>query len=156
MEYLRSSVLGACLFSAVVGICTLIRPSRALERQVRLLLSLLFVISLAAPLTQMELPASLEALCEQQAQAHAIDVDEAFTAQLLTETQKQTEAALRERFAQAGITCTDLSVALYIDEDDCIHCKEVRAVCDDFAGGCALLKETLGEEVTICVTEILS
>ncbi|MDE5565320.1 MAG: hypothetical protein K2I93_09200 [Oscillospiraceae bacterium] len=156
MEYLRSSVLGACLFSAVVGICTLIRPSRALERQVRLLLSLLFVISLAAPLTQMELPESLEALCEQHTQAHAVDVDKAFTTQLLTETQQQTEAVPRERFTQAGITCTELSVTLYIDENDCIHCKEVHAVCDDFAGGCALLEELLGEEVTICVTEILS
>lgn len=156
MEYLRSSVLGACLFSAVVGICTLIRPSRALERQVRLLLSLLFVISLAAPLTRMELPESWEALCEQQVQTQAVDVDAAFTAQLLTETQQQTETALRKQFAQAGIICTELSVILYIDEKDCIHCKEVRAVCDDFAGGCALLKEMLGEEVTICVTEILS
>lgn len=154
MEYLRSSVLGACLFSTVVGICTMIRPSRALERQVRLLLSLLFVISLAAPLTQMDISLSLEALCEQQ--TNTIDVDEAFTAQLLQETQHQTEIALMEQFEQADITCTEISVTLYIDENECIHCKEVCAVCDDFAGGCALLEEILGEEVTICVTEILS
>lgn len=149
MEQLRASVTGVCMLSAAVGICTLILPGKALERQVRFLLSVLFLISIAVPLTQMELPdVSAAAVPQTQAQEYAA-LDDA----VLRETQTRTEAALRERLTAADIRCEALSAALYMGEDRCIYCSEVQAVCSDPDRAAAILREALGEEVSIRVAE---
>lgn len=155
MEQMRAAVLSACMLSAAVGICSLIRPGKALERQIRFVISLLFVISLTVPLTQMEVPPELEVLAEERA-VYQEGLDAGLKEALLAETKRRTEEALTEQLAAAGITCTKMEAILYIDETGCIYCSDISAECSDFAGACAILEAILGEGVNICVTEVLS
>lgn len=147
MEQLRASVTGVCMLSAAVGICTLLRPGKELERQVRFLISVLFLLSIIVPLTQMELPAWTAEETVQAADSTA------FESALLRETQTRTEDALRERLTEAGISCEALSVTLYMGEDRCIYCSEVQAVCSEPDSVYTVLREALGEEAVIRVTE---
>lgn len=156
MEQMRASVLSACMLSAAVGICSLIRPGKALERQIRFLISVLFVISLAAPLMQITVPPDLGIMAEERSQAYEAALTAELEEAILAETKLQTERALIAQLTGAGITCTKLEASLYIDEEGCIYCTDIRAECNDFAGACAVLEAVMGEGVNIVVTEVLS
>ena len=152
MEQMKAAILGACMLGIAVGICTLFKPDKALESQLRFVLKLVLVISLAVPLLQLRLPenAFLPSDTSQQE-----TYSEAFADNLLEEAERQTEAALQEQLAAAGISCTALSVTLHRTEDGRIDCNEVRAACNDPAGAETVLREALGKEVSICVEEAL-
>lgn len=156
MEQLRAAVLAVCMLSAAVGLITLIRPGRVLERQVRFLVSLLFVVSLTAPFLHMEVPSSLGELQAREAQAHADAITAEMEAQMLAQTQMLAADALQELLAAQGITCEEITVQAHIGENGSIYLSEVSVRCDDFAGASGVLTDALGEEVSIRVTEVLS
>lgn len=156
MEQLRTSVLSICMLSAAVGICSLLKPGKALERQIRFLISVMFVISLAAPLLQIEIPHELSVFCEEQMQVRESEFTAEMDARVLSEAKLRIEQALTEQLAAAGITCTKIEATLYIDSEGCIYCSDIDAECSDFAGACAVLEAALGEGVNISVTEVLS
>ena len=153
MEQMKAGILGACMLGTAVGICTLLKPDRALEGQLRFLLKLVLVISLAVPLLQLRLPENAFLLPDTAAQEESNSA--VFAETLLNEAERQTEAALREQLAAAGISCALLSVTLHRAEDGRIDCNEVRAACSDPAGAETVLQEALGEEVHICVEEAI-
>lgn len=153
---MKASILSACMLSAAVGICSLLRPGKMLERQIRLLLSVLFVISLASPLMQIEVPPELTVLAEERLRQREATLRSEMDARVLAEAKPRVEQALTELLAAEGITCTKMEAELYIDEEGCIYCSDIRTECSDFAGACAVLRAAAGEGVNICVTEILS
>ncbi len=144
IETLKSSVLSVCLLSISVALCTLLCPNAGLMKQVRFLISLLFLISLAVPLTDLTPPEDLTQIQNQQAQESAIAV-----------TKQCAEQALYQLLEDSQIHCTDLCVTVHIDENQRIIINKVSAVCDDFQNACRVLHEALGEEAEICVTEII-
>ena len=156
MEQLRASVLGACMLSAAVGMVSILQPGKRLDRQIRFLISLLFVISLASPFLRMDEPGLPELPAVQGDSAQTAALENTFEEQLLAETKRLGETALRERLAAAGIGCTALEAQVHIDGDGRIYFSEVTAECDQLAAACAVLQEALGEEVSIHVTEVLS
>lgn len=153
---MKASILSACMLSAAVGIVSLLRPGKTLERQIRLLLSVLFVISLAAPLAQIEVPPELPVLAEEQLRQREAELTAEMNERVLAETKPRVEQALKDLLGAEGITCTKMEAELYIDGEGCIYCSDIRAECSDFAKACAILTEAAGEGVNICVTEILS
>jgi hypothetical protein len=155
MESLKNVVAGACMLSMAVGICSLIRPSRLLERQVRFLISLLFVASFTAPLLQMDFSGSLSELSSALRTEQTAGLEDAVEESLLSETRSRAEEALRELLSEAGISVSELSVTVHIDESDSIYLSEVNVTCGDYQKTCEVLQEALGEEVTIRVTEII-
>lgn len=144
LETLKSSVLSVCMLSTAVAICMLICPDTALEKQVKFLISLLFMISLAVPLMQLEFPESLEEMQQTQAETSALSL-----------TQSCAEEALQLLLAQEGITCTELHVSVHIADDQSISITEVSAVCDDYQNACRVLENALEEGTALYVTEIL-
>ena len=155
MEGLRSAVLGACMLSTAVGIVTMLRPKGTMTRQIRFLLSVLFVLSLAVPLLHLELPDTLDVIETAPARAAEETADAALRQTVLTEARQRTAAALVALLEGAGIRCDRLEADVYIGADDRIYCSEVRAECADMAAACRLLREALGEEVTLYVTEVI-
>ena len=152
MEQMKAGILSVCMLGTAVGIISLLRPGQTLERQIRFLLSLLLVIGITVPLLQIRLPDAAfsgNAYAAQQAENQ-----EAFDRQLLQETEQQVEAALQERLAAAGIFCTELTAVLHREENGCIYCSEVQAVCSDPEAACAVLRDALGEEVVIHAAEL--
>ncbi len=155
MENIKSAVLAACMVSAGVGMLSALSPGGALGRQMKWIVSLLFAVCLAVPLHNTELP-TLDLLAEQEINAQNELAEEQLREQIMAETRKKLEYALKQALSEQGIRCDSLSAELHIDETGCIHISKVTAVCSDFAGANALLADLLGKEAEIVVTEVLS
>ena len=95
-------------------------------------------------------------LAEQEINAQNELAEEQLREQIMAETRKKLEYALKQALSEQGIRCDSLSAELHIDETGCIHISKVTAVCSDFAGANALLADLLGKEAEIVVTEVLS
>lgn len=155
MEHLRTVILGACMLSIAVALCNMIRPSRLFERQVRFLISLLFVISLAAPFLQMDYQAALDLMAQAADPPETAALEETMEAQLLEETALCSEAAVRALLEQEGIACTETDVKVHIDESDSIYISEVSVMCDNLQRASEILRENLGEEVILHVSQVV-
>ncbi|MDE5737823.1 MAG: hypothetical protein K2H93_05595 [Oscillospiraceae bacterium] len=144
LENLKISVISVCMLSIAIAVCTLVCSNAVLAKQVRFLIALLFIISLAVPLTNLKFPVSMIEIQQERSQESAKAV-----------TQKYVEEALYLLLTQEQISCSELQVTVHIDENQSISISEVNAVCDDFQKACRVLEQALGEEVEIHVTEVL-
>lgn len=144
METLQSSVLAVCMLSIAVAVCMLICPNTVLQKQIRFLISLLFVISLALPLKQIEFPDSLEQMQRERSQQTVQEV-----------TEHSVEDTLNTLLAQNAVLCQELNVTVHIDENYCISITDVSVICDDVQHAVEIMKEVLGEGVEIHAAEIL-
>ncbi|MBQ8079257.1 MAG: hypothetical protein IJ236_04830 [Oscillospiraceae bacterium] len=155
MEVMQHTVMAVCLLSAAVGMVGLAMPQGSLGRQVRLILELLFVLALASPLLHRQIAFSpgqgnLQQVVQMQA------AEDALREQIIAESRPRVEAALCGLLTESGIACTKMEADLHMDDSGCIYCTEIRAECSDLPAACRILREALGEEVNICVTEVLS
>lgn len=153
MEQLRTIITAACMLSIAVALCNLMKPSKVFERQVRFLISLIFTISLAAPLLRIDWTLPPAELSQMQMDAQAAQLTQEASRLILTETQQRTQTALRDLLTENGITCPQLEVEIHIDDEQCISISEVSAVCSDAEKARGLLRSNCGEEVTLHVTE---
>ncbi len=154
MEQLRTIITTACLLSIAVGLCSLLRPGRQFDKQLRFLISLLFVIGIAAPFLQIDwrMPPSAFAQIRQSEQTQMLAEE---TEQLiLEETARKTESTLHAFLTENGIACSDLHVSIHIDETKRISISEVSTECSDRQRAYELLRTQLGEEVTLHVSEM--
>lgn len=154
MEQLRTIITAACMLSIAVALCNLLKPSRIFERQVRFLISLLFAISLAAPLLRIDWTLPPAELSQMQMDAQTQQLAQEAQQLILTETKHRTQAALCDILTGNGITCPQLEVEIHIDDEQCISISEVSAVCSDPEKARGLLRSNCGEEVTLHVTEL--
>ncbi|MDE5769487.1 MAG: hypothetical protein K2H29_01115 [Oscillospiraceae bacterium] len=144
LESLKTAVISVCMLSIAVAVCTLILPDTALAKQVRFLISLLLIISLAVPLADLDFPVSMQEIQQERSQE---------TAQAVTES--CLESALLALLEQEQIVCEELHVTVHIDEMNRISIREVNVLCNDFQKACRVLEQALGEEAEIHVTQIL-
>ena len=154
-ESIHAAVLAACMVSAGAGLLSLLSYGKTLARQMKFLLSLLFAVSLAVPLLHMELPEDLQTLVQVTAQEQAEALEEQLFESIAQETEQRVQSLLREKLAAECVTCTELTVTVHRDAENCIHISRVTAVCDDLARANALLPELVGEEAEIVVTQII-
>jgi len=144
MSMIFSSVTGICLLSIAVSVCLLICPDSSMKKQIRFLIALLFILILIRPVREFQIPESLEAIQKTQSDQ---------TAQALTE--QAVKNTILELLSENQISCSEISVNLHIDENDCISITDVSLTCDDMHNAVRLLREMLSEEVTLHVSEIL-
>lgn len=154
MNDLKAVLTAACMVSLAVGLCHALKPSHLFERQVRFLISLLFVIGLAGPILTIDWRSAAAIIQNEPAAAENPQLEEELEVQLLQETAVRSETALRELLASNGISCTELDVSVHIDETNCIYISEVSAVCSDAGKTTDILREQLGEGVTIHASEM--
>ncbi len=156
MEEIKSVIFGACMLSLAVGVCNMVRPSRLFEKQVRFLISLLFVLCLSVPLLQIDYEGIAARLEHADALPEADSLTAAMEQQLLEETALCSEAAIRTLLEQNGIRCMQAQVSVHIDAAGSISISEVSVTCDDFRSASQLLRQQLGEGVKLCVEETAS
>ncbi len=156
MNALKTILTAACMVSLAVGLCHALKPSHLFEKQVRFLISLLFVIGLVSPILNIDWRSALAFTQEIPAAAENPQLETQLQAQLLEETAARTETALRELLALNGIRCTEMDVSVHIDEMNCICISEVSIVSSDVRKTTDILQEQLGEEVTIHAAEMAS
>ncbi len=155
MEQLKTLITMSCMLSITVGICNILKPSALFERQIRFLISMLFVIGLAAPLVNIEWKLTPITSRENTVNAQTASLTQQAQDLILSQTAAHTETALEELFNLNGIKCSELQVTAHIDEGQCIYISEVSTVCSDSQRACEILRTNLGEEVILRVTEMV-
>ncbi len=144
LDSFRSSVLSVCLLSTAVSVCLMICPDNALKKQVKFLLSLLFVISLAMPFRDFRIPSAPGVSQQEQADRTVLHLTE----QTVRET-------LETLLAEKQIFCREIQVNLHIDSAGCISITDIRVCCDQPQEAEQLLHEVLGEGVAVDVSQNL-
>ncbi len=155
MEQIKTIITAACLLSIAAGLCDMVRPDQQFRPQIRFLISLLFVIGLAAPLANLDADIILSGTSGMQETPQEERLSDTAQALILEETKRRTEEALCTILNQNGIACTEMEVSLHIDNAQCISISEVRTECSDMQAALALLEMQLGEGVSIHVTEVV-
>ncbi len=153
MEQMKTVVIGACMLSLAVGLCHMIKPSRTFEKQVRFLVSMLFVICMVSPFLHLEFSDIPELLAEAEETEQSQALEEELQSQVLASTRTQTEAAIAQLLTAQGIACSEIAVTVHIDETGCISISEVSVTCDDEQKASESLRSALGEEVVLHVAE---
>ena len=154
MEHFRESILSVCMLSASIGILSLIYPS-ALDRQIKFLMSMLFLVSMITPFVGMEFPTESAIVTAEQIEQGKIRLSDKLQETVLKESEKRICEAVKEKLNSAGIRCDRVEVELHMNDENCIYCSEVKAECDNFADACRILNALFGEEVEICVTQTI-
>ena len=144
MAELKTAVVGVCLLSIAVSVCLLICPDSSLRKQVKFLVSLVCIISLISPFRHLQIPSSLDSLQLEHASS---------SVQALTEA--AAEKALNVTLQKSGLSCERLEVSVHVSEDNCISITDVSLICDDPQSAVVLLKDLLGEEVHLHVSQAL-
>ena len=149
MEAMRAVVLVTCVISILSGVLDALKPNSQFDRQLRLLLSAVFVLGILTPLSQGA--AAFQPDWEPDTETAAVEL-EAAAAQA---TQKQAAANLEESLEamlrQHGIADAQAEVEMYISGDNCIEIEQVTVYCTDPAAAEPLLTDCLGKEVKIHV-----
>ncbi len=156
MNEIKAVLTAACMVSLAVGLCHALKPSQLFEKQVRFLISLLFVLGLVSPVLTIDWRTMAAFMQETPAAAENAQLETQLQSQLLEETAVRTETALRELLASNGIRCTEMDVSVHIDETNCICISEVSTVCSGVGRTTDILREQLGGEVTIHAAEMAS
>ena len=119
MEAMRAVVLVTCVISILSGVLDALKPNARFDRQLRLLLSAVFVLGILTPLSQGA--AAFQPDWEPDTETAAVEL-EAAAAQA---TQKQAAANLEESLEamlrQHGIADAQAEAEMYISGDNCIE-----------------------------------
>ncbi len=144
MTELKTAVVGVCLLSVAVSVCLLICPDSSLRKQVKFLISLVCIISLISPFRHLQISSNLESLQLERSSSSV----QAFT-------EAAAEQALNNALKQSGLSCDRLEASVHVSEDNCISITDVSLTCDDPQTAVMLLKDLLGEEVQLHVSQTL-
>lgn len=148
METMRTIVLVTCVISLISGVLDALKPNAKFDRQMRLLLSSVFLLAILTPFakglrsyrpeleSEVSVPTDFTAVMAEQTEACAAD---------------NLEASLTQLLRQGGVADAKVEVEMHISEDNSIEINRVTAVCTDTVTADALLAECLGEEVRIHV-----
>lgn len=153
MEQIRELVGGVCMLSLAVGLCSLMGIGKALERQIRFILSLLFLLALILPFKELDIRelGDLSLFAEQE--VHAGELTEELNRQMAEETRKQICSSVGQLLTDAGFSWEKVDASVHIDETGCIYISEVHVLCRDARGAEELLQPIFGEEAKIYVEE---
>lgn len=148
METMRAIVLVTCIISLLSGMLDALKPNTRFDRQMRLLLSVVFLLGILTPLAkgmrEFHPDWSGDATVSTALTAALNDKTEACAAANL-------EASLTELLREGGVTDAEVEVKMHTTEDNCIEIDCVTAYCTDREAADRLLVQTLGEEVKIDV-----
>lgn len=150
MKTMQTIVLIACVISLISGILDAVRPNRKFDRQMQLLLSVVFLLAILIPLAKgagnlrtdiwttdhTEVAKDLTVAAQEQTQACAAqNLEQNLTAYLCTN----------------GVVPDSVQVSMHTGEDGSIEIECVTVKCTDPETARTCLTAYLGEEVTLYV-----
>lgn len=148
METMRTIVLVTCVISLLSGVLDALRPNAKFDRQMRLLLSAVFLLAILTPLVKGTSAMHVDWNSD-------VKISEDLTETMAVQTEacvvENLESTLKELLRNGGVTDAEVEVGMHITEDNCIEIEHVTVFCADTETAVALLVECLGEEVTIDV-----
>lgn len=148
METMRTIVLVTCVISLLSGVLDALKPNAKFDRQMRLLLSAVFLLGILTPLAK-------GAVHFQPDWNDDVTVPEELTAAMAVQAETQAgenlATSLEELLQNEGITDAEVEVDMNMTEDSRIEIEHVTAFCADTETARQLLTECLGEEVKIDV-----
>lgn len=154
MDQLKAILTTACLLSLTIGLCNVLKPGVIFEKQIRFIISLIFVLGLVSPILSLKSDGVCVTFAKSSGEVNAQSLTEQMYDEILIITEDKTETALLELLSSNGVECEDLQIQAHIDEGQCIYISEVSVVCDEPQRTCEILRESLGEEVVLHVSQM--
>ncbi len=154
MEHCKAIIIAACMLSLTVGLCNALKPGLIFEKQIRFLISVIFVLGLASPILRLRQDGICMTFSQNVNRLQTQELTEKVYESILETTTVQTESALHDLLSKNGIICTQLTVHVHIDEGQRIYISEVSAECDQPEATCEILRASLGEEVILHVSKM--
>lgn len=152
METMRTIVLVTCAVSLLSGVLDALKPNKKFDRQMRLLLSVVFLLAFLAPFVK-----GLDDLHWNSWETDAV-ISDHLTAEMAQQTlqyaQENLEQTLVQYLQEHNLADAQVQVQMHMTDDDSIEINRVIVSCTNSETATALLKECLGEEVTIDVENI--
>lgn len=154
MDRFQTIITTACMLSITIGLCNALKPTAIFEKQIRFLISMIFVLCISAPILQLRKGTISFFVPKYNMQIQSAELTEQVHQSILDKTAEQINAALQELLRRNGIICTKLDVRVHIDEGQRIYISEVSAECDQPDHACEILRASLGEEVILHVSQM--
>ncbi len=151
MEKAHAIVLITCVISILSGILDALKPDNRFDRQLRLLLSSVFVLAVLTPFAGGMRDLHIDWNSDVSASSSLAD---AVTIQTEDVAGENLETALTSLLTNSGVTPVDVTVVMHTNADGSIDIEQVTAFCSDADTANRLLTECLGEEVKIDVETI--
>ncbi len=128
MEAFRGIVLIACLSSIAISMFDIITPEGKFKKQVRLIFSLVFLITIITPIMKNEIELDFDDFTSIQATAEFAMVQDTFNQSLADGFCENLENSLKYRLSINEINAKEISVIININNNDCIDIIEVKIV----------------------------
>lgn len=148
MDTMRAVVLATCVISLLTGLLDSLKPSAKFDRQMRLLLSAVFLIGILTPLCKGAValePQWNEEISVSDAVSVAVDTE------VIEQTIQNTEKLLETYLQENGVTDGNVLVEMHMTQDSRIEIEHVTVYCADTETAKEVLKAYLGEEVNLDV-----
>lgn len=142
------------MLSMAAGLCAMLLPEHVFTKQMRFLLSLLFVTALAAPFCEMKKSGlAISELLDMTEDTMALRTEQ-LQEECMAQVQNQTESVIEQMLSAEGILCEEVKAIVHMDEENRIYISEVSVQCGDAQRAETLLKSAFGEEVVIDAAEL--
>lgn len=148
MDTARSIVLITCVISILSGVLDALKPDSRFDRQLRLLLSVVFVLAVLTPFAGGIRSLHVE-WRENVVASEALS--DAMASETIAEAGRNLETALTTLLTEGGVTDAAVKVAMHTNDDNSIDIEQVTVLCSDTETARSLLTECLGEEVRVHV-----
>lgn len=150
MDTMRAVVLVTCIISLLCGVLDALKPNEKFDRQMGLLLSSVFLISILLPLGK-----GVAAFSPRWDMETSVSdtMSTAVDSQVLAQTKQNVETALTEYLWTQGGIQASVEAKMHITAEDCIEIEQVTVSCTAPESARQLLAAYLGEEVRLDVEE---
>ncbi|NLK70624.1 MAG: hypothetical protein GX286_04205 [Clostridiales bacterium] len=131
MDTIKLMIGTSCFVGIAISIADMMKPSEKFNKQIRMIFSLTFILSVLTPIVTNGINFSIS---EEIISANGVQYSEMNTTvdnQLKLITEKNIEDSLRLKLVELGIKCNKINVSINIDENSGISINKIEINSDD-------------------------
>ena len=151
MNTIKMMIGTACFIGIAISIADMIKPSEKFNKQIRMIFSLAFVLSILTPIMSSGFDFSISQDIISTNGSQYSEMDATVDNQLRTITENNIADSLTVKLIESGIKCNEINVSINIEEDSGISINKIEIDSDDNEKSRMIISTLLsiGEEVII-------
>ena len=131
MDSVRKLVLISCILAIAISVFDMLYPGKKFEKQMRLLLSLVFVIGIITPVFTGAISFTVPTFASVRENQNYNNLQDSVYQSYQSNIKENIENNLTKIIRQNEINVKEISVSINIDEDNCISISEVSIIPED-------------------------
>ena len=151
MNTIKMMIGTACFIGIAISIADMIKPSEKFNKQIRMIFSLTFVLSILTPIVSSGFDFSISQDTMSTNGSQYSEMDTAVDNQIKMMTENNIANSLMVKLVESGIKCNEIDVSINIDENSGISINKIEIDSDDNEKSKMIISTLLsiGEEVII-------